>query len=513
MSIYNLFEQRKSTYLEREASLKSQVELAISIIDHYAQQQAVLGLKNAQQQAIAMINAVRYDNNNYFWIIDPDLNIVTHPLKPQLQGTNASQLTDGGGKYHWREMAAISRQSGEGYLDYSWRAPNGDIGPKLSFVKLSPAWNWIVGTGIHVKDIEEAFQRAAINVGFIAAVAMIILLSAGYAISHDISKPIEGLVDKFQAIAEGDLSVNCHLDRHDEIGKLARRMDISISSIREVITAANVSASKSAEMAGSIASASEESAHSIQSQHIQLEQLATAMNEMTATVVDVARNAEQTSLTTEAVSQKASASSDKIAATTQNIQQVAQEISHADKLVDQLKQGVLQIGEVTDVIKGISEQTNLLALNAAIEAARAGDQGRGFAVVADEVRNLAQRTQISTEEIQSTINALTHGALEAADAMRSSHQSSQRSVDTAKDSQNELQSMVDELYQSNDRVAQIAAAAEQQGTVSEDINRNVSSIDLSANEVNAAAQHLANHSQTLAVTAEELQRQLQQFKV
>lgn len=513
ISIYTITQQREEAYKERRAALKAEIELALSLLSYYAQQENQLGKDVAQQQAIAHLSTIRFDHDNYFWVLKPDMTIVSHPLKPVLNGTSASNLQDGAGKLHWREMVKVSQSAEGGFLDYSWRSPENDIYPKISHVRRLSEWGWIVGTGVHVQDIEDEFISSAINVGGLAALSALILLGVGVVITRDVVRPLEELVGKFDDIAAGDLCVSCHYTRQDEIGKLARRMDTSIGSLRAVLKTAHDEAKNSALMAASIASASEESAHSIKSQHVQLEQLATAMNEMTATVADVADHAEQTAQNTNNIADMAKCSNEKLDMTAKSILQVANQIAEADKLVEQLKQGVLQISDVAEVIRGISEQTNLLALNAAIEAARAGEQGRGFAVVADEVRSLAQRTQNSTTEIQATVEGLTKDALNAAAAMQSSHQSSSQSVDSAHEAQDELKRMVEALYQSNDRVAQIAAAAEEQGTVSEDMNHNVSSIHLSANEINQAAQQLAEQSQSLAEAAGELDSQLEHFKV
>lgn len=179
----------------------------------------------------------------------------------------------------------------------------------------------------------------------------------------------------------------------------------------------------------------------------------------------------------------------------------------------ELKAGVQEISAVVSVIREVSEQTNLLALNAAIEAARAGEQGRGFAVVADEVRNLASRTQQSTNEVQQTIDSLTERTERTVQAMQRSNVKVEQSVAISLDTQKQLANMVTELVKSNDMVAQIAAASEQQGLVANEMTENVTSIHLAANEVMQASQMLAEESQAMAAAAEILNDQLKYFKV
>jgi methyl-accepting chemotaxis protein len=513
ISAYTISKEKDQAYTERTASLRNNVEVAESVVNYYRQQAAQLGEETAKAQAIAQLNKLRYDGDNYFWVLKPDLTIVTHPIKPNLNGTSASAITDGDGRFHWREMVKVSQPPEGGVLDYTWRSPEGELKPKISYVKRVNGWNWIIGSGVHVSDIEEQFITSAWQIAGMTLIAAVILLVAGAFVSRDIVMPLDELVEKFDRIAGGDLRVQCGYTREDEIGKLARRMDTAMTSVREALRIAHDEAKQSSTMASSIASASEQSAQSIQSQRAELEQLATAMNEMTATVADVADHAEQTAQATNEIADMAEVGNHKLDSTVASIREVAERIASADKLVNQVKQGVMQISDVAGVIQGISEQTNLLALNAAIEAARAGEQGRGFAVVADEVRSLAQGTQKSTTEIQGTIEELTNNAIEAAEAMTSSHQSSEASVATALETQQQLKDMVAALYQSNDRVVQIAAAAEQQGTVSEEMNQNVSNIHNSANEVSGAATHLAEQSQLLADSARELDSKLDHFEV
>ncbi|HAS8092658.1 TPA: methyl-accepting chemotaxis protein, partial [Vibrio vulnificus] len=226
-----------------------------------------------------------------------------------------------------------------------------------------------------------------------------------------------------------------------------------------------------------------------------------------------ANNAENTAHTTGVVTTHAEQSGESMSKTAETISHVSQEISAADQLVTELKLGVQEISAVVSVIREVSEQTNLLALNAAIEAARAGEQGRGFAVVADEVRNLASRTQQSTTEVQQTIDQLTERTARTVKAMERSNSKVEQSVSITIETQKQLSLMVEELVKSNDMVAQIAAASEQQGLVANEMTENVTSIHLAANEVMQSSQLLAQESQSMAAAAEILNDQLRYFKV
>ncbi|MEC7940984.1 MAG: methyl-accepting chemotaxis protein [Pseudomonadota bacterium] len=513
-STFNLMQQRASSVEERQDKLSAQVETAISLANYYYSQRSVLGEEIAKERALQAIEMLRYDNTNYFWILNQQLNIISHPLKPELNGTNAGNLKDGAGKHHWREMVTISRSPQEkGFLDYQWMSPQGELKDKISYVELFPEWNWIIGSGILVADIQEAFYGLAMNEGMVAVVLSGLLFAMGYAISNNILLPLNKLIDNTHKIADGDLRVRMNMTRKDELGDMSQQIDTMLDKLQTTLRTANESADLSSNMASHIAQASEEAATSVNSQHAQLELLSTAMTEMSATISDVAMNAENTAASTNKVVDHANQNDENMQVTATTISQVSENISIANNLVRDLQSGVTEINQVVCVIRDVSEQTNLLALNAAIEAARAGEQGRGFAVVADEVRNLASRTQNSTNEVQSTIEKLTQQAERTFNAMQSSNEKVDHSVVASNETRQQLDVIVNELHNANDMVSQIAAASEQQSTVATEMSESVTGIHLAANEVLQASKSLAEDSQKMANTTEHLTEQLKYFKV
>ena len=511
---YNLIQQRTSSLNEREDKLSAQVEATVSLVQHYYDQRHTLGEEAAKQQALDAIKALRYDESNYFWILDQKMQVVMHPIKPALNGQNAENFKDGAGKFHWREMVTISQTSAQkGFLDYQWKSPQGELKDKISYVQLFPEWGWIIGSGLLVADIQEAFYALALKEAFVASILSAILLAMGYTISNNIITPLHRLIDNTHKIADGDLRVRMNMSRKDELGEMSQQIDKMLSKLQDTLRTAHQSAEQSSAMACNIAQASEEAATSVNSQHAQLELLSTAMTEMSATISDVATNAENTAVSTNKVVEHAHRNDQTMQTTSNTIAEVSRNISTAHDLVTDLQTGVNEISNVVGVIRDVSEQTNLLALNAAIEAARAGEQGRGFAVVADEVRNLASRTQNSTNEVQVTIEKLIEQAGRTFTAMQSSNEKVDESVSASNKTREQLDVIVSEMQNANDMVAQIAAASEQQSTVATEMNENVSGIHLAANEVLQASHSLAEDSQLMANTAEHLTDQLKYFKV
>ncbi|WP_371261939.1 methyl-accepting chemotaxis protein [Pseudomonas sp. ML96] len=236
------------------------------------------------------------------------------------------------------------------------------------------------------------------------------------------------------------------------------------------------------------------------------------MNEMTATVQEVARNAEQASHAANDADRQAKEGESAVNDAVQQMDRLAGEVQRSSAAVNQLRDESDKIGSVLDVIKAVAEQTNLLALNAAIEAARAGEAGRGFAVVADEVRGLAQRTQKSTEEIEALIGSLQQGSQQAAGLMDSSRSLTEATVDLTRRAGSRLGEIADAVSAIQAMNQQIAAAAEEQTAVAEEINRSVINVRDISEQTASASEETAASSIELARLGNDLQILVSRFR-
>lgn len=494
---------------EREARLNAVISTTLSQIAYL---EKTLPPQAAQDQAKALINAARFDGNNYLFVLDEARRVVVHPIRPSLVGQQMGNQNNSEESF-WYTMVDLARGGQQGVLTYPWKTDAGKQTEKMAAVHGFAPWGWVLGSGILLDDIERAVEQQFWKMAIATLVAIIAMAILGLIISRAIIGPLEQIKQAMEKVAQGDLTATIPVMGHDEIGAVATRINQSVASVREALMESVNSAGSVADAAVRIASSAEETSQAVISQRDQLSQLATAMNEMSATVADVAGHAEETARDTMDASSEAGLGDKDMHSSVDSIKALSHELEIATEQVNKLKEGVMQISEVTAVISGISEQTNLLALNAAIEAARAGEQGRGFAVVADEVRNLASRTHHSTDEIQTTINRLQQLAVTTASAMQKSQDLAYNSVERAENAGNDLSLIVKHIVHVSDKATQIATAAEQQSAVAEDMNRNVSGINDSALEMSQAASYLAEESEKLAGLSRQLDDKLLHFKL
>ena len=349
----------------------------------------------------------------------------------------------------------------------------------------------------------------------VGLVAIIIGLLVAAFITRGITKPLCQAAIAMEDIAEGDGDLTRRLEEQgkNEITMLARSFNKFAEKVHSLV-------SDVAQHTEQVAAASEEMSNitsltneGVNKQRSEIDQVASAMNEMTATVQEVAKNAMAASNSASNADEETIGGKKVVLATIESINNLASEVDTATGVIKQLEQQSESIGGVLDVIKAVAEQTNLLALNAAIEAARAGEQGRGFAVVADEVRTLASRTQESTQEIETMIEQLQSGTRHAVEVMEKGHHAAQASVEQAAEAGTSLEKITSSVATISDMNTQIASAAEEQSAVAEEINRNVVNINSMAEDVTNGAAQTSNASHSLAELASQLQHLVRQFKI
>ena len=361
------------------------------------------------------------------------------------------------------------------------------------------------------RDIESATANS------MQAITTLLVLLFGIAaaviITRQITRPLRETLDVVERIASGDLSHNLQVTRRDELGVLQQGIARMGTTLRDLIGGIRDGVTQIASAAEELSAVTEQTSAGVNSQKIETDQVATAMHEMTATVQEVARNAEQASQAAAAADGEAREGDKVVNEAIDQIERLAVEVGRSTEAMAVLQQESDKIGSVMDVIKAVAEQTNLLALNAAIEAARAGDAGRGFAVVADEVRGLAQRTQKSTEEIQTLVAALQSGTQHVANVMNNSRSLTDSSVTLTRQAGTSLQGITRTVSNIQSMNQQIAAAAEQQSAVAEEISRSIVNVRDVSEQTAAASDETAKSSVELARLGNQLQEMVSHFKV
>ena len=343
--------------------------------------------------------------------------------------------------------------------------------------------------------------------------AVVVMVALANYLGRHAARRAEKVVDRINAIAEGDFTRTTTMSGKDEFAWMSWKCDTVQKNLSRIMRDVRANSEQLATAAEKLSHITEQSRRGVTNQSQKTEQVAAAMSEMSSTVHEVARNASHAAKAANDANEQARSGTGVVKNTIQSIEQLAIEVDKAAETINKLKEDSVNIGTVLDVIRGIAEQTNLLALNAAIEAARAGEQGRGFAVVADEVRTLASRTQQSTQEIQGMIERLQGGANQAVSAMTQGRNAARNSVDQAINAGQSLEIINRYIDTIKDMNTQIANAAEGQSNTAEEINRNIVNISTISHDSARNAEQTAQASEELAHLATQLQSQVSSFRV
>ena len=381
-----------------------------------------------------------------------------------------------------------------------------------SYIK---SMDWYLVAQVPEAEVFALLQESAYQILLWTVLIAAVFIAISIAVAGSVSRPIAHIAELFRNIGEGegDLRQRLPVNGDDEIAQLARGFNSFISKIQDTV----VEVAKTSEQLGlSALDVSNQSNQTLADSQLQKDRtimVVTAINEMGATVNEIASNAAQAAVTARDADTESVDGQKVVTRARSTINQLSKDVEQVGEVIESLATHTKSIGSILDVIRAISEQTNLLALNAAIEAARAGEAGRGFAVVADEVRNLASRTAASTNEVQTMIDKLQSETSRAVNAMEQSRSRSHEGVTAVDEASQSLSGISERIALISDMNIQVAAATEEQSTVVEDINRNVTEINDITQRTADTAHADANASKSLNQLASRLDILVARFKV
>jgi len=457
---------------DRQTTLTASINLATSIVKNLHQQaeQGKLSQQEAQAQAKNILRGLRYLGKEYFYVYDSKAMGIMHPISPEYEGKSHWDRQDKSGRYVVRSLVKTALDK-TGYVETLTVKPGQtEQVPKLHYLEHFQPWDWAIGTGLYIDDLDSIFYQQLIKV-LVGLLLVIILVGlASWMIAKSILNQIGGeprqVAALMQQVSAGNLEINT---RPSIANSVVAVLNTMVEGLRSMVKGVGDNARTLMDSAVQISDTAHQVAEVSQEQLKATLSMAAAVEEMNYSITHIAQSANETEKDSVLATQKVAQGEKAVAQATQEIAKIADSVSHAAEIIRQLETRANEISQVTGVISEIAAQTNLLALNAAIEAARAGEQGRGFAVVADEVRSLASRTAAATLQIGDMISSIQQNTGTAVTAMDAVLPQVQQGVDLIQGTALSLQAISNSTTATLERVQGMARATHEQNSASTSI--------------------------------------------
>ncbi len=505
---------------EKEKQTKDMVSIGLSVMERYYDLEVAgeLTTEEAQEAAKDTIRSIRFGEQmkDYFWINDFRPYVIMHPFRPDLEGADASGIKDAEGLALFVEFAKVAQANGADYVPYYWQYYDEKerVEEKLSYVATFEPWQWVVGTGVYINDVEEVSSaRRNTNIIFIIIIAGVGLLATYLLANKLIIRPIDQIKQIGRKMADGDFSIavdGTFLQRRDEIGQLGNEFVAIRNNMSEVLAVVKRGSCDVLQASDELSSSAEETtqatntmstivqqiADGAETQVENSEQTSRAMEEMAMGITKVAESSTMIADATREMVMKSNDGKQAVNHAIEQMNNIERDTSITAEVITTLHNDSEQIGSFIKIIENISRQTNLLALNAAIEAARAGEAGRGFAVVADEIRNLADQTASSAQEIYTLVHKIQSNTGNAVEVMSNNQESVKMGLGVI--------GQVDRLFADIIlAVENIGREIQEMAAISEEMSAGAEQISASSSELTTIARNSSDSINSIAATAEE----------
>ncbi len=543
MLIFTYFSTYNALLDERKKAVTDLVDFTYGLIESFDQRvkEGELTLIQAQNEVRKIIPNMLYEGDNYIFGYDMQGNIMI-PFQTRVVGDNLINVIDAEGNYLIRDLITIAKNYSKGYHSYYWDLPGMQgLGYKVSYIRTFEPWGWWFGTGVYVDSVKEATIRIFFTqlILFIISISIIIFIIIFN--SQRIRKALFLFKNNIIEFGKGNLTINFKETSKDEIAMIAKNLNETTDSFKEIITRILEAADNLSSSSTDLASVSEEttaSTEEINSNVIEIsnniENVSGSIQEVNSGVAEISNSAQ----TLSNLAQKLNTDADKALETTKSgensileiekvILEATAQTKETSRIVRIVEQKSQNIGEIVEKINSIAEQTNLLALNAAIEAARAGEAGKGFAVVADEIRKLAEQSKLTTSEIEDILKEIKTGVDDADKATDKTVHIVEEISLKAKKIEKEFNEIINKIKGIDASISDLTATSQEQSASTEEmsaamdkssqmmvsISKEMQNISDSISYQSQGAQQVSANSEELSALSEELLTQVKKFKI